>query len=257
MNAVKKILALLLTVVLLASALVSCDMINPDAGEQPDPIDTSSYTANVEIKFATDDDKMKSAVNAMNASSVIKVSGEDISVSTTTTSGTTTVSEEYILISDMLYYGLSVSIGDFSSSEYKRAPFGESSRLELISAVGGGAHIDNDDFNNVSVTPTANGKTYTCSGIAKDAKNYLEGLMNEKFGGIATAKIGDAYFDLETEGGAPKGSVLSCDYVITMGDAEYTVTMRIYTNYDYECETVVSVDNPDKYVSVSSEEIIK
>ncbi|MBR4835985.1 MAG: hypothetical protein IKU99_03135, partial [Clostridia bacterium] len=101
MNAVKKILALLLTVMLLGSALVSCDMINPGTGEQPDPIDTSSYTANVEIKFATDDDKMKSAVNAMNASSVIKVSGEDISVSTTTTSGTTTVSEEYILISDM------------------------------------------------------------------------------------------------------------------------------------------------------------
>ena len=257
MNAVKKTLVLLLTVMLLASALVSCDMINPDAGEQPEPIDTSSYTASVEIKFATDDDKMKSAVNAMNASSVIKVCGEDISVSTTTTSGTTTVSEEYTIISDMLYYGLSVSIGDFSSDEYKRAPFGESSRLELVSAVGGGAHIDNDDFNNVSVTPTAKGKTYTCSGIAKDAKNYLEGLMNEKFGGIATAKIADAYLDLETEGTAPKSSVLSCDYVITMGDAEYTVTMRIYTNYDYECETVVSIDDPGKYLPVSIEEIIK
>lgn len=257
MNAVKKTMALILTVMLLASALVSCDMINPGAQEQPEPIDTSSYTASVEIKFATDDDKMKSAVNAMNASSVIKVSGEDISVSTTTTSGTTTVSEEYTIISDMLYYGLSVSIGDFSSSEYKRAPFGESGRLEFISAVGGGAHIDNDDFNNVSVTPTAKGKTYTCSGIAKEAKNYLEGLMNEKFGGMATAKIADAYLDLETEGTAPKSSVLSCDYLITMGESEYTVTMRIYTNYDYECESVVSVDNPDMYVAVSSEEIIK
>jgi hypothetical protein len=256
MNGIKKTLALILSVMLLVGTLASCDMIS--AGGQKDNVDTSSYTAKVNIKFATDDEKMKSAVDAMNASSVIMVNNGDISVSTTSTSGNTTISEEYILVSDMLYYGLNVSIGDLSSGEYKRAPYGESRRLELISTVSGGAHIDNDDFNNVSVTNTANGKTFTCSGITDDAKDYLEGLMNEKFGGLATAKLSEAYLDLETKGTAPISSVLSCNYVITMGGVEYTVTMRLYTSYDYECETVVSApSDTGKYVAVSFEEILK
>lgn len=255
MNAAQRTLALLLAVMLLVGTLVSCDMI--DGAIQPDTIDTSSYTAKVTIKFSTGDEKMKSAVNAMNASSVIKVSGDDVSVSTTSESGNTTVSEEYIFIPDMLYYSLSVKIGDFSSAEYKKAPFVSSKRLELVSAVGGGAHIDNEDFDNVSVSDTASGKIYVCSSIASEAKTYLEELMNEKLSGLATVKLSDASLNLQTEGDLPVSSVLSCNYVITMGGAEYSITMRLYTDYDYECETVVSVDDASKYVSVSAEEIIK
>lgn len=255
MNGIKKTLALLLSVMLLVGTLASCDMI-PTGGQ--DDVDTSSYTARVNIKFATDDDKMKSAVDAMSASSVIKVSGDDISVSTTSTTGLATVSEEYILVSDMLYYGLSVSVGDVSSAEYKRAPFGESRRLELISATFGGAQIDNGSFSEVIVMDGQNGTGYTCSGISDGAREYLEGVMNDKLGGLATVRIDDAYLDLETKGTATVSSVLSCNYVITMGGVEYTVTMRLYTEYDYECETVVSAPgDTGKYVSVSSEEILK
>lgn len=249
MKAVNKILAFILCTVMILGTLVSCN-------GKGNKIDTNKYTANVEIKFATNDPAMKDSAYAIDSSSVIKVNGDNISVSTQAKTGDTTVNEEYILVDDVLYYGLSVSIGDFNSDKYRFTEFGDYEENLIFLEAGNGAHINNEDFDTVNVSGDDKAKTYICSDISSEAKYYLEAVMNKKLDSFATATLAEATLNLETKDDAPIKSVLSCDYVITMGGAEYTVTMRLYTTYDYECETVVSAPaDVNKYESATFDDI--
>ena len=251
MNMMKRILALVLTLAVAVGALASCDMINPPADNR----DPDVYTADVEIKFATNDDKMKSAIDAMNSTATILRNGDDISVVTNSVSGENSVTESYVLAGGVLFHGLSVKVGKYSLDEHKMAYVTESDFDTIIASIGQGADISADDFSSSSAV----GSDVTYTDILEDSKASLVKIMSKSFESLgATVSIGNVSLTLTKDGDFVDTSVLSCEYNISLDGNNYSVTMRIYTEYNYTSEvTVGTPDDADKYQPTTLEEIFK
>jgi len=265
MSTFKRLVCLLICIILTFGCLASCNETDDptgDGGTGGDggeiQLDPRKYEAGVRVVFATNDDKMKDAVDNMSSSSVILADGDNLCVSTSAKTDSTSLDEKYTLIDGTLYHFISIASGEYTIQLKEKAEFTEVDRIVVLADAGTGAHIGISDFATCD-TKGADGKyTYTCSDIKDDAKKSLEGILSDSFSSLdATVSISSVSFILEADGDFELNSVLSCNLQISMDGQIYEVTMRTYTDYDYEAE--VNIEAPadaDAYKDVPYEEII-
>ena len=94
MNSKKKLLALLLTIALMATFITSCDTFGggADASEiielAEGKLTSSVYTVNVSTEFETEDEDIKSTVSALEAAKIsYTINGESFVISMNTSVG--------------------------------------------------------------------------------------------------------------------------------------------------------------------------
>ena len=256
MKTLTKLMSLMLALAICFGCLTAC---NFGAGnEQPDEIDGSEYVAKVEIKFATNDDKLKSAVDAMNSSAEICAKDGNFYVVTSSGVNTTFAKREYTLIDGMLYCKTKLEVSGLSVTETNRAEMNEENASKLISDVGAGASVGIEDFYVVDVVTYGDITSYTCSDPFDEAKLSLASIISDDFSAIgATVSVTDVEYTLETVDDLPISSVLSCSYSITLGGETYEITMRLYTSYDYKTPvSIVLPENAEEFKTVSYDEIV-
>ena len=248
----KRLTALFLLVMVLCGCLASC--INPNQGGNSQ---TDKYVASIRIKYATNDDKMKAAVDAIGApTAALSVVGEDIRLVTNAAVNSVSVSNEYIYIGGTLYNEKSVTVGDKSITERKCATMNQDQRASLISKAGPGADIGIDDFLSQDKTSSGNLETYVCTDITDESRESLCAVFSEQFGGLnAIVRISDVSYQLEIIDGRNNSSVLSCNFVITMDGVDHEVTMHLYYDYDYDAKIDISAPQ-DAFIETSIDEII-
>ena len=256
MRSLNKLTALLISLVIILGCLASCD--NTAGTEDPEDLQTDNYVATVQIKLATDDNKMKAAVDAMSSSSVINVSGDNLSIHTVSDANETKLDNSYTLIDGILYHSLVINVGEYTVAETKKAEFTAENKDKLIYDVGAGASIGVEDFYNVEASKFGDAYTYVCSDAFDELKESLVDLVSSRFESIgATVYIDNVDYQLESLNGRSSSSVLSCSYVIAMDGESYEITMRLYTSYDYDSEPQISLpENSDSFTLVSYEEIV-
>lgn len=252
-----KLMSLMIAFVVCFGCLTACSF-GSGNNVQPDEINPDEYVAKVDIKFATNDDKLKSAVDAMNSSAEICAKDGNIYVVTSSGVNTTFAKREYTLIDGMLYCRTNVEVSGLSVTETKKAEMGAENADKLISDVGAGASVGIEDFYAVDVAMYGERTSYTCSDAFDETKLSLASILSDDFSAIgATVTVTDVEYTLETEGEVPMSSVLSCSYSINLGGETYEITMRLYTSYDYK--TPVSIVLPEKaeeFKTVSYSEIV-
>lgn len=279
MKSINKLLALLLALIFSLGSLASCEQlgiggqlpVNPDGengensgneengGNSDIQIDPDRYVANVSIRFATNDDKMKTAVDAMASSAVINVDKENISVNTVSALNDTSIVNNYSLVGGVLYRGLLVSSGEYAASSYKKADVSDLSANKLLSDLGTGANIGISDFDIHDMSKSSGGYTYTCSDITDDARASLCGIVSSRFSSVnsATVTLEAVEYILETIGELNESSILSCHFTIVMNGVSYAITMRIYTEYDYTANPSISAPaDADDYLQVDYSEVV-
>lgn len=267
MKALTKLSCLILCLALLLGSLTSCDTLKelvdkygdnitlPSGGDEIDP---NKYAASVRIVFATNDDKMKAAVDAMSSSSTILSDGFNLSVHTTANTGSASVENTYTYINGMIFHRLLIQSGEISVEKLERSAFDDSAAETLLNKAGAGASIDTSDFNTCDASEGDVVSSYICSDIKDDAKASLEGIITSRFAAIgADVKLEDVYFTLDTKNDVATSSVLSCSFKITMDGKIYEITMHTYTDYDYSADVQIDIpDNFGSYSDVSYEDII-
>ena len=244
---------MLLSLILVVGSLAACE----DNGT---PIKSDVYVANVEIEFATNDDAMKAAVDAMNGSGApVYVSGEDMKIETSAELNGISLSDSYVYFGGTLYHENRLTVDGKTSVTLEKASMSEENRQQLLSDVGAGASIEPDDFGVQEKDGDDVNCIYTCSSITSQAKDSLQAIFASKFSGLnATVELTGAEFTLETENGVNMHSSLSCHFVITMNGRSYEITMHINTDYDYETSFGISAPtDPSAFKQVSYDEIIK
>ncbi len=252
-----KLFALLLCLTLLCGSLASCDILDRLQGGSKR--DADKYKAEVRVVFATNDEKMSDAVNAMSSSATIKADGENMSVLTTAQSGDTTLTETYTVLDGMLYHFLSVQSGAYYADKREKAELSDTDTYMLLSEIGIGADIDITDFETSRESEGADGKkTYNCSDITDQAREGLHASLSDDFAPLAaTVNIKDVTFILETEGELEMKTTLSCDLEIIMNGESYEITMRTYTTYDYDVRPEISApSDADAYKEVYYKDIL-
>ena len=255
-----RIISLLLALVLCIGCFASCKT-NPDNGNNSvDELPQSdNYVANVQIRFATNDEKMKAAVDAMTSNATINVYGDNFNVYTTSKVNDNTSTNSYTLVDEILYYSSSLSLGEHTVSENKKAEFTATDKEQVISDLASTAKIDIGDFYVVDMTKNGNKTSYVCSDAFDEAKAEVASVVADRFAAIgATVAVSGIEYHLETESERNVSSILSCDYIITLDGVNYEITMRLYTTYNYDATVEVSApENADSYVSVPYSEIVK
>ena len=223
-------------------------------------IDDGKYLMNVEISFATGDDKMKPAIDALDSSSsVITVDGENIKIETLTALDSSSVKDSYVFVDGVLYRETVVSALGLTAAEYKKADARDLTRDKLYSDVGTAAQIGISDFLTRDMSKTANGYYFSCSNISDSSKDSLVNIFASRFSGVNEAAVilEGAEYTLETEGDRNTISTLSCHFVITMNGESYEITMHILSEYDYSSGAAVThPEDSDKYTEADYSGVI-
>lgn len=252
MKATNKLLATILTLTIVVGLLASCDIVTPPVNDARDP---GTYTARVSVRFATNDDKMKDAIDALSSDATVLKDGDNLSVTTLSETEDASIHESYILSGGMLFHSLLVKVGEYSLNEYKMA-FVSDGEIESIAArIGQGASVGAEDFKTFENV----GSEIVYSDILEESKASLVLIMSDKLATIgAEVDITDASLSVTNDGDFIISSVLSCNYEISLNGEVYSVIMRLYTDYDYTSEVMISIpDDADKYQPASLDEIIK
>ena len=257
-----KLTALLSCLVILCGCFVSC--VVPDGGEQGGNNNTGGlpsdkYVATINISYETDDEKLATAVSAMNnVVTTVTANGDDLKISSNANLGGITVNNEYVYIGDMLYYSVTLALTNKGATDYKKAPMTDDDRDALLSKIGPGASVGVNDFLKFDKVKTDNVITYTCSNMTRESKDSLAKVLSSKLSTLgATVTVNSASYNLKLVDDRNSESTLSCDLTVTMDGAEYQLTVNIECEYDYDADTAVSApQTADKYTEVSLSDII-
>lgn len=291
MISIRRIFALLLCVAILVGTLASCEYINPgngpdngqdgngdntqgdnnggedtdggndntgdnteDEGDKPAVVDPQKYEAKVRIVFASNDEKIKSALDAISSSSVICRHGKLASVVTESETDSIKISNKYTIADGVIYHSLSARTAEYTVTQLKCADFHDTDRYILSLNMGPGADITADDFEKVEIK----GANYVCQDMKAETKEDIAADLTERLAAIgATVVVKSASYNLTKTGELDTSAILSCNLEITLDGVVYEVTMRTYTDYNYEADVVITApDNKDNYTVVSYKDII-
>ena len=258
MKNITRLSALLLALVLTISCLSACDGFGNQGNSQADEnLQTDVYTVTTEIKFATDDNKMKDAVNGMNSTLVTNVDHDNFKIAVDAATGNASVNNEYILVDGVLYHAISLTLGEFTSNSYKKATFDVAEKEDILYNYGA-ASLDIDYFLTQDLYEGANSKTYTCTDINDEALKGLDAMYSARLSSLGgSVEIANVEYIVEYASGRVTSSTLSISFVISIDGTSYTVIMRQYSGYDYtNQQSVTAPENADSYTEVSYEDII-
>lgn len=257
MNLIKRTAALLICIVLTLGCLASC--VNKGGGGTGEEIRLDKYAARISIKYATNDNKMKEAVdNFATPDAFLRVDGDNLVISTSAKVDGISVSNEYTYFEEILYLEQSVTVGDKSVSSYEKSAMSGEDKDKLISKAGVGADIGIGDFVDCEITNSGSAVVYSCANMNAESKESLCKIISAGFASMnATVNIDSATYYLEAEGERNLKSILSCNFIITLEGVDYELTMHLYYDYDYQADFDISApDNNHVYEDVSVEDII-
>lgn len=261
MSMIRKITALLLLVMMICGCLASC--VGPDDKGQGTPdeaLPSDKYTANLRVVYATDDAKMKDAVSAIGTPTVtLRVDGDDVQINTNARYDGISVSREYILVGGVLYSSSSLTLGDKTVSEQKRAAMSEAEKSSLLDKAGPGANVGLGDFLSQSRIGSDLNCSYTCEDMTDESRDSLRDIVAKSFEGFgAVVTLESATYQLEVKDGRNHSSILSCNFTVNMDGMDYSLTMHLYADYDYDSEFTISVPQgaEDIYTEVSLHDVL-
>ena len=272
-----KLVALLLVLTLCFGCLFSCkssgktDDIDNTQGQTPDDTDknkeenlqTDTYKISVRVAFASDDEAMKAAIRKLNnpqgTATVIEVDKNNFRISSEASVNGYSVSKTYTLVDGSLYHHSVIKSETQIASVREMASLNDADRDNLLIIRGEGAGIDISDFAVLNINKTQNGRFYECSSINEKSAKSLEKLFEAGFNAAeATIRLDSATYTLEIVNERNVSSTLSCNFVVTMNDTDYTITMRMYYTYDYDAQISISAPgDADKYVEIPYTDIAK
>ena len=235
-----KLLSLALALVMTVCCLASCNLggnnnINGDGGSGDVSIDTDVYICDVEIKFATADDKMKEAAYAMSSSSKILSDGKNLLINTQAATGDISVKDIYTLYDGILYRETLVSVGDIAASECLVSNGESLTKDELLNKLDKSSNVGLADFYTIESEDTPTGTIFYCSEMLDEAKERLTQVYASEFSvlGDAIVILKDAELQIESHLNTTTNSILSCHFEIILGGESYEITMHTYKTYNY------------------------
>ena len=238
MRTIKKAISLLLVLAMLGAFICSCDLVAKDPVELVSEADLvlqeKAYTMNMVIKYESEDEGMKAAIDSFSNPTIkTEVSGDAFRISMTFDKEGTKNGVTYTYVDSVLYTELS----DFEFGVKKTETvedFDSSDRDELLEALGAGATISIDDFETLSTKSRGDVSVITCTDIKDEPLSKLVSVLDERLAYLdAVVAIKNVTLAIQINDGAYEATVLTCEYVITTPDAVYTLNMTYAAKFTY------------------------
>ena len=254
MKIFKSATSLLLIFTVILGCLASCDFAG--GGEE---INGEIYRADISISYATSDPAMKDAVAAMKGvEAKLFVNGNNIQVESKTELSSGSVEESYICVDNVVYHSQQITVGEFKQEVKNSAFLDEMDRADLQGHIGYGMNISIDDFADVTSESFGDNSYYTCSGILEDSKASLTKIFNSGLSQDQSCVIKNVEYMVSMQGELVTESVLSCSFVVSIGDNDYEITMHIDRVFTYLTELeIVAPTDVENYQNVHCTEMFR
>lgn len=237
--------------------------VNDNKNDEVENLQTDTYKISVRVAFASDDEAMKAAIrklsNTQGTATVIEVNKDKFRIVSEASVNGYNVSKTYTYLDGRLYHHSVIKSDTQIASVREVASLSDTDRDYLLVTRGEGAGIDISDFAMINISKTSDGRLYECSEINEDSAKSLESLFAAGFDATeATIRLDSATYKLQIVKERNVSSTLSCNFIVTMNDTDYTLTMRMYYTYDYDAQISISAPtDADKYVEIPCADIAK
>ena len=264
MKITKRLTALLLTLTIALTLTACATGGGTPSGEVLADADKAladnSYTARVSIIYASENEEMAAAIEALNTSSItIKKNKDAKELTLTTEVGGFTMTKSYVTSGTVLYHTSIATLGEATVTVKEKATVTAVEALFLRMKLGSAAILNTSDFSVINITKGTAATTVSCSSINADSLEALEGSLTKSLNAIgAESEVTAVNLSATVKDGRYVQSTLTATLEITLGEASYTITLTEITDYTYSDNVVITLpENPDEYTTVSYDEIVK
>ena len=251
----KKILALVLTLTMICSMLVSCANVESMIAKADAALQEAPYTINMKMNFECDDKKLSSIFSAMNMEFPITVDGKDIAMDISMEMMGYSADVKMIVADMVMYYdvnvlGQSVKMkATMTDEEYKE--FAEENNTEMA--------VKPEDFGKLTVE-TKDGKKYiTCSEISEEGLEELNDVMKKTLETVnGKAEVSNVAYTIILNKGKYEAMDMTCSYSVTVGGETFKVTMKMNAEYSYDnVAEITAPQDAGKYQEVKFSDLMK
>ena len=268
----KRIIALLLTVILVALSLASCDLVNSSASITADAAkerfaaaietlaDESTYLSEVKIDFASENEEMNAAIESIVGKGItVWHDGENFKAEYAATVGEYDVEVTYVLVGDKLYREILLYVGEERATygqEY--ADFSDADKATVLRDAGAGVGVSLDDFSDITAKVSGDKLTVSASNMDKSAASSLANILKGRFSGSGASVIisDDIGYTAVIESGKISSTSISCKYTVILDGETYVLDATITESYTYTETSVTAPAGADKFTKVELDKLI-
>ena len=240
----KRIIALLLSVVLILSSLTSC---SKTAEEIIDGAETAlgkkPYTVEVEVDYRCNDlDASGIFEQIERTDTVIYVDGsyvkaaKDMSISYD--DGDYRFVDIYTVIDGVAYYEMDYDVAGIPHRSKSKAVITDEQTYALFSGIAMIGDVSVSDFDDVTAVSHGRDSVITCQVASESAIIAMERIMasqleldSESKNSVKATKI---EMTVETDGGRYDSITVKCDYRVTLDGKAYDVSMSVELEFNYD-----------------------
>ncbi len=241
MNAVKRIVCTVLVLAILSCSLASCGVFKDDRSvieSAEEALKNEPYTVNIGILYESEDEGMRSAIEAFSYPVIkVLVNGEDFKMTMTTSSNGVEEQFSYTLADGALYAQYK-SGADYTCTEIE---YNEQTKADIESNLGAAAKINTDDFENTKVRTFGEVTILTSTEMKDETLEKLVADLQSDFDSLgASVDIKDASLTIQLTDGKYSISIFTCEYVITTDDGVYDLSMTFAAEFKYGGDVVIT-----------------
>lgn len=250
----KKVLALVISLVLMCTMFVSCESAESILKKADEALKKSPYKMTMKMNFECDDEEINKIFSAMNLEIPVSVDGKNLSMDMDMNVMGQSASTKVVVADMVMYYDVSV-LGQnikmkatMNQEQYQK--FMEESNTEMM--------IDPDDFGKLTVETKDGKKVVVCTEISESALKELNDMMAENLKAFnGEVSVGDVSFGVTLDDGKYESMDMSCVYSVTVNGKTCNVSFKIGAKFSYEEAAKISAPaDAEKYQEVKFDEIM-
>lgn len=268
----KRIIALVLSVILVAICLTSCDLIATskvvDAEEAKaeflaaiEALEAEDgYVTEMKVDFSSESEEMSETISALGGTGItVWRSGENVKTRLNVLIGDDKITKTFIAIDDMLYSESIVYVGDEALFLKECADFTDADVSMILQDAGAGVGVSLDDFATVSATEIGGKLTIIGTEMDKSAAASLANILKGRFSGSGASVIvsDEMIYTAVIAEGKISSTSIACQYTVIIGGETYVIDAVISEKYSYKDVAIEAPADADSYTVVALENLIK
>ena len=234
MRHLRRIIGLTLVLALAVCSFASCNKKQEKLTSAADEyLGANAYSVDVRVKYTSEDEAMATAISKISGTTAkISVDGDKLSAIMYLKNGDTQNYAQFTFIDGTLYTEFSEG-GKVSEST---KTYTDEDKAALREALGAGATISYDDFEEVEVDTVKKVSVISCENIKSEAIDALTAPLKAQLETVfesAEVSVYTVTLDIEIEDGRYNVIILNCEYFITTPTNSYTINMEYSMKFDY------------------------
>lgn len=256
---ITKLFAFLLVLIFAFCAMAACAATPEElVADAEEALTKNGYSADFSMSFTSSDPQMNSVLSSIQTSDFeMKVDGDKQWVGMEMYVMGAAMEMEVTVIGNEVYMLYTVDAYGETETVKQKVTMTEEQKKEFLGEVNSTSDLSTFEFEDMTVEKVDGEYIVTCTGVTTESLEELKEIMEQNLGEGLSMTVEDVKLVHVIEDGKYDKSTLSCNYVITVAEEEYTIGMVIEVDFDFEEKVEISAPaDADEYEESTYDDIM-